>query len=57
MISQDHVIKGSCDFMDGTLHGKSPPCKVWWPKAFGSGDMMLLVIEGQDSTFQFQILQ
>ena len=33
------------------------PAKFGGHKHCGSGDMMLLVIEGQDSTFQFQILQ
>ena len=28
MISQDHVIIWSCDFMRH-LHGKSQPCQVW----------------------------
>ena len=28
LISQDHVIKGSCDFMGETPHGKSHLCQV-----------------------------
>ena len=30
MISQDHVIKKSCDFLGGTPHIKSPLSQVWW---------------------------
>ena len=45
-ISQDHVIKGWV----GAPRSKSPPCLIWWPRHCGSGDMMLVVVEGQGST-------
>ena len=31
VISEDHKIKGSCDFMGVNSHGKSPLYQVWWP--------------------------
>ena len=34
VISQYHVIKETCDFMGGSLSGKSPPYNVWWPYSF-----------------------
>ena len=36
-ISQNHMIQGSCDFMGGSTHGKSPVCQVWSPQALWWG--------------------
>ena len=41
-----NVIKGWV----GAPRSKSPPCLIWWPRHCGSGDMMLVVVEGQGST-------
>ena len=49
MISQDHVVKVSCGFMDGDPHGKSPPAKFGGRRHCGSGDIMFLVAEKEDS--------
>ena len=42
VMSQDHIIKGSCDKV-GAYRGKLSSCKIWWPKASGSGDIMVYV--------------
>ena len=53
MISQGHLIKGSCDFMGG-FYG--PSCKVTALSSLvamsivSSRDVMFVVIEGQNST-------
>ena len=31
MILQNHLIRGSCNFLSGVPYGKSPPCQDWWP--------------------------
>ena len=43
VISQDHVIKRSRNFMGGSPHGKSPPCQPPGHKHGGCGDMFLVV--------------
>ena len=39
VISQDHVIQGSYEFMGGTPHVKSTPSKFGGHRHCGSGDM------------------
>ena len=45
MISQDHVIRGSCNFMGGASHRSHHPVKFGDHMHCGSGDMMSLVVE------------
>ena len=48
VISQDHMIKGSCDFMGGSplIHH---PAKFGGHRHCVSGDMMFVVAEGQET--------
>ena len=48
--SEDHVIKGSCDFICSFPHDKSQSAKFDGHREWGSGDTMFVVIEEQDST-------
>ena len=46
-MSQDHVIKGSFDFMGGPPYGKSHyPAKFGGHRHCGNGDIVFLVVEG-----------
>lgn len=51
-ISQDHMMKDSCDFMDegDSLIVSHHPVKFSSHKYYNCGDEMFLVIEEQDST-------
>ena len=51
VISKHHVIKGTCDFMGGSQSWKvtTLPSLLARGMYYGSGNMMLLVVEGQDS--------
>ena len=47
VISQNHVIERLCSFMGWCL---SCQVTILWLRHCGSGDMMFLVVKGQDST-------
>lgn len=50
-ILQDHIIKGSCDFTGRGVSKKSYHLASFGDhRHCGSGDLMLLVVEGEDST-------
>ena len=52
LISQDHTIKGPCDFMvGGSLMVSHQPTKFLGNTHCDNGDMMFLVAEAQNSTF------
>ena len=50
VISEDHVIKGPCDFMEGSPHDKIPPSQIGSHIHCSNRDLMFLVAEEQDST-------
>ena len=49
VISQDHVINGSCDFVGVPLMVSHDPGEFGKHSGCCSGDVMLAVVEGQDS--------
>ena len=42
VMSQDHMIKRSCDFMGRSPQGKSPPCQVSGHRHYGNGGMFFI---------------
>ena len=51
LLLQDQIIQASYDFMIGSPpHGKSLPSQVGGHRHWGSGDMIFLLVEDQDST-------
>ena len=41
-MSQDHMIKRSCDFMGRSPQGKSSPCQVSGHRHYGNGGMFFI---------------